>query len=139
MIYPLKFWVRKHPTTDTLCTALASIPDGEDVANWEHLTEAELEAWKVAEIANGWTPVVIQAVAPVPESVSPRQIRRALNAAGLRSSVEVAIAAAAQDVKDDWEFALEVRRDWPALNAMAASLGMTSQQVDELFISANGF
>lgn len=74
--------------------------------------------------------------APVPESVSPRQIRKALNAAGLRATVEAAVAAAPQDVRDDWEFALEVRRDWPALNSMAAQIGLTSEQVDALFIAA---
>ncbi len=74
--------------------------------------------------------------APVPEAVTPRQIRRALNAAGLRATVEVAVAQAPQDVRDDWEFALEIRRDHPELNAMALALGLTSEQLDALFIAA---
>jgi hypothetical protein len=75
----------------------------------------------------------------VPSSVSPRQIRRALTVAGLRTTVEAAVSAADQNTRDDWEFANEVRRDWPVLNQMATSLGMTSEQVDALFIAAAQF
>lgn len=72
----------------------------------------------------------------VPESVSPRQIRRALNATGLRTLVEQAVANSPQDIRDEWEYALEVRRDYPLLNTMAEQLGMTSEQLDGLFIAA---
>jgi hypothetical protein len=75
-------------------------------------------------------------VAEVPQCVTPRQIRRALNDAGLRATVEAAIAAADQATRDDWEFALEIRRDWPALAGMAAALGLTGAQVDTLFTQA---
>jgi hypothetical protein len=84
-------------------------------------------------------PVLVPVPEPedvVPVSVTPRQIRRALTAAGLRATVEAAVASADQATQDDWEFALEVRRDWPALNAMATQMNLTAEQVDNLFRAA---
>ncbi|HEY6093822.1 MAG TPA: hypothetical protein VIU93_02605 [Gallionellaceae bacterium] len=69
---------------------------------------------------------------PVPV-LTPRQARLALNAAGLRAAVENAIAAAPQDVKDTWQYATEVRRDDAVLLAMAAQIGITAAQLDQLF------
>lgn len=73
---------------------------------------------------------------PLPKQVSPRQIRQALTAAGLRSQVESAVAAANQDTKDWWEFATSFERDHPMVTSMATTLGMTEQQIDNLFIEA---
>lgn len=75
----------------------------------------------------------------VPTSVSPWQMRRALNQLGLRSTVEAAVAAADQDTKDGWEFATEFRRDNALLLGMAASLNMADQDLDDLFTLAASF
>jgi hypothetical protein len=75
-------------------------------------------------------------VIPVPPFVSPRQIRQALTAAGLRTQVEAAVAASDQDTKDWWEFATTFERRHPMVVAMATGLGITEKQVDDLFISA---
>jgi hypothetical protein len=71
--------------------------------------------------------------APPPSPVTPLQIRRALNASGMRGMVEAALAAAPQDARDAWDYATEVKRDDATLNAMAAALGLTAIQVDDLF------
>lgn len=76
---------------------------------------------------------------PPPFEVSPWQMRRALNAAGLRSVVEAAVAAANQDTKDAWEVATTIRRDNPLLSGMAAQLGMTTTQIDDLFRLASSY
>lgn len=75
----------------------------------------------------------------VPDTVSPWQMRRALNQLKLRDSVEAAVAAADQDTKDGWDYALEIRRDNPLINGMASGLGMTAAQLDELFLLAASF
>lgn len=75
-------------------------------------------------------------VSPVPASVSPRQIRQALTAAGLRASVEAAIAAADQDTKDWYEFATTFDRNHPMITALATGLGVTEPQLDGLWILA---
>lgn len=70
----------------------------------------------------------------VPQSLTPRQARLALNHFNLRQAVETAIANADQNTKDEWEFANEIRRDWATLTAMVTLLGLTSSQIDDLFI-----
>jgi hypothetical protein len=74
--------------------------------------------------------------APVPAEVSPLQMRRALNAAGLRPAVEAAVAAADQEVQDAWDYATTIRRDHPLLASMATQLGLTEAQIDALFRAA---
>jgi len=71
-----------------------------------------------------------------PLSVSPRQIRQALTAAGLRTSVEDAIASADQDTKDWYEFATAFEEDHPAVIGLAAVLGITPEQINALFVLA---
>lgn len=69
-------------------------------------------------------------------SVSPRQIRQALTAAGLRTQVEAAVAASDQNTKDWWEFATAFERNHPMVSAMAAGLGISEVQIDDLFNQA---
>jgi len=81
----------------------------------------------------------VDRAAYVPPEVTPWQMRRALNQLGLRAMVEAAVAAGDQDARDGWEFALEIRRDNPLLAGMAAALGMTDAQLDDLFRLAASF
>lgn len=77
---------------------------------------------------------IVDYVPPVPKSISPAQARKALTFFGLRSAVESAIAASTnQDLKDDWEYAGSIERENPGLNAMAAGLNISTEQLDELF------
>ncbi len=71
---------------------------------------------------------------PTPTSVTPRQARLALFQAGLLEAVEAAIAAADKPTQVTWEYAIEFRRDDPMINALGTQLGLTSQQIDQLFI-----
>jgi broad specificity phosphatase PhoE len=73
---------------------------------------------------------------PVPPVITAVQARLALTAAGLRQAAEAAIAAGSQDVKDYWQFSTEIRRDNSLLASIATALGLTSAQVDALFVSA---
>lgn len=76
--------------------------------------------------------------APLPAiTITPRQIRQVLSAAGLRAQVESAIAAGSQDLKDWWEFASSFERNHPALVATARSMGITDSQIDALFEQAS--
>lgn len=72
-------------------------------------------------------------VEPVPAVVTPRQIRLALNQIGLRQTVEQAVAAGSQDLKDWWEYALDIERNNALVVGMAQQLGITEQQLDDLF------
>lgn len=78
---------------------------------------------------------------PVPEAVSMRQARLALDDAGLLDGVDAAIAAIPdlrkrRKAKIDWEYAQEVQRHHGLVPVMAQALGMTEAQLDALFIAA---
>lgn len=77
-------------------------------------------------------PVDLAPPAP-PISVTPWQIRKALNAVGLRASVEAAVAAADQTTQDAWQYATEFRRDNPLVNGVALALGKTEAELDAVF------
>lgn len=87
---------------------------------------AELEA----ELANGVDEN------GVPTAITPLQGRLALKRAGLLEAVESAIVTANGETQIWWEYATLWHRNHALLNALAASLGLASQQVDELFIVA---
>lgn len=72
----------------------------------------------------------------VPVSVTRFQARAALHIAGLLDQVEAAIAAG--DVIDQlaWADASEFRRNSPMLKRVASEIGLTPEQVDDLFFSA---
>lgn len=78
----------------------------------------------------------VQAVVPVPESVSAFQAKAALMAAGILPQVEATIAQADAFTQLAWAEALQFRRDSPAIAALSAALGLTSAQVDDLFRTA---
>lgn len=84
-------------------------------------------------------PVAPESVA-VPQAVSMRQARLALLKAGKLSAVNTAIASMAgiegEAARIEWEFSSEVRRSQPLVIALTPALGMTSEQLDQLFITA---
>jgi len=89
-----------------------------------------------------WTAEEIEAhrKSMVPESVTMRQCRIALLDAGLLDAVQSSIATMpgtdGERARIDWEYAQEVRRDWPLIAYMAGDLGLTDEQVDGLFMAA---
>lgn len=75
-----------------------------------------------------------------PKTVTMRQARLALLAAGYLTTVANAVAAMpgaeGEAARIEWEFSGEVKRSQPLTEALAAVLGLTSMQTDALFISA---
>ena len=76
----------------------------------------------------------------VPESVTMRQARLALLNAGLLSSVNTAIASMpgvqGEAARIEWDYSNEVVRSQPLTLSLAAALGLTPEQMDQLFITA---
>ena len=69
-------------------------------------------------------------------SVSPRQIRQALTATGLRDQVEYAVTQGTQDLKDCYEYSTEFERDNAQVTAMGQALGVSDAQLDDLWALA---
>ena len=61
------------------------------------------------------------------------QARAALHQAGLLAQVDTFVASADPFVQIAWTDAIEFRRNSPTIAAMAQGLGLTDEQVDDLF------
>jgi len=74
--------------------------------------------------------------------VTMRQARAALIMAGLIDQVEAAIAAMPDMegilARNDWEYATELHRDWPLVQALGPVLGLNDTALDDLFEQASG-
>ena len=76
--------------------------------------------------------------ATIPSVVTMRQARLSLLQSGLLATVEGAITNGTDEaMKIEWEYATDVRRDWASLIALTGTLGMTAEQLDNLFRLAN--
>lgn len=79
-----------------------------------------------------------EVVVEIPQALTPRQIRMQLTKEGLRQQVEDTVANSNDyALKDWWEYSLDYKRDNPILIDMAAQLGLTDEQLDEMFIEAS--
>lgn len=76
----------------------------------------------------------------IPRIVTMRQARLALLSAGMLPSVNSAIAAMTGTSGDaarvEWEYASDVVRDKVLVQSLAAGLGLSDDQLDELFTAA---
>lgn len=97
----------------------------------------------LAVIGGTWTeeggfvaPPEPEPVIVVPQSVTPLQARRALRKAGIKAEVDAYVETLDDDAQDAWEYALSVERNNPIVLGAGAALGMTEQQMDDLFILA---
>ena len=74
--------------------------------------------------------------ARIPRTVSMRQARLALHAAGLLVTVDAAIAQAGGEAQIEWEYATEVRRDASLVEQMGQMLTLDDAALDQLFVTA---
>jgi hypothetical protein len=88
----------------------------------------------------GWQPPLVTAV---PESVTPFQFKAMLYAmpatsgtGTLYDQVSAAVAAQGGTALLAWEYATEITRGGTMVNQIAAALGVSSAQLDDIFIHA---
>ena len=81
-------------------------------------------------------PEYVEPILP-PISVTPWQIRKALNQLGLRATVEEAVAASTDyDLKDAWQYAQEFVEDDPLVIKLCVAIGKTDAKRHALFVLA---
>lgn len=86
--------------------------------------------WGLTNVEPPAPPVALSPASPV--TVSPRQIRLALNRAGLRATFETQAANATQDFKDTWQFASKFERNG-LVNDVLSAMGKAPAEIDALF------
>lgn len=84
-----------------------------------------------------WDGSKITAAVPVPQSVTPRQVRLLLLQQGLLANVEQLMATQDQAAQITWQYASEFLRNDPLLNNLATNLGLSEEQIDQFFIAAS--
>lgn len=70
---------------------------------------------------------------PVPSGVTPLQMRRALRQSGMRDQVEAYVLTLDPDSKDAWEWASVIERNNPIIVTGAVALGLSRDEMDDLF------
>lgn len=83
-----------------------------------------------------WDGSKITAAVPVPQSVTPRQVRLLLLQQGLLANVEQLMATQDQASQITWQYASEFLRNDPLLNNLATNLGLSEEQIDQFFTAA---
>ncbi len=97
------------------------------------------DGWELAaETAN---PLALHSQKHVPVSVTMRQGRLALLGAGLLDDVDAALAAIPDETmrraaQIEWEYAQTIDRHSAWVDGLADALGLTGDQLDNLFVAA---
>lgn len=77
----------------------------------------------------------------VPSKVTMRQARLALLGAGLLDDVETLLSSLegpeGQAARIEWDYSSEVHRHKPFVQSLGSQLGLTEEQLDQLFITAS--
>lgn len=107
------------------------IPDGHELKEGDVtvIDGRAIRHWDLVQI-----PVV------VPEKVTMRQARLALHAAGILPQVQPAIDVLPEPNKTaaqiEWDYSSEVFRNREFVNMLGSQIGLTGEQIDQLFIQA---
>ena len=123
----------------TNTTSILRLSDGACIPADEANTDyADYLLW--LEEGNEALPVAVTPT-QIPSVVTMRQARLALLQSGMLSQVEIAIDAMESPSKEaakiEWEYSQEVQRNKPFVQALGVSLGLTSDQLDDLFFLAS--
>jgi len=70
---------------------------------------------------------------PVPQSVTPLQMRKALRQLGLKATVDAYVATLDEESAEEWEYALAIERTNPQIGKAVTAMGWTTEQTDDLF------
>lgn len=73
---------------------------------------------------------------PIPDSCTKLGLKRAFDELGTWTAIKAAIASN-EDIQEEWDLAIELKRADPLVQHMITQLNLTEEQVDSLLIRAN--
>jgi hypothetical protein len=95
--------------------------------------------WKLYEewLAAGNTPQAADSEPVAVRSIDARRLRLALLQLDLLENIELAIATLGKAAQIEWEYATEIKEDYPLVLALANNLGLDTEAIFTLAISLN--
>ena len=116
---------------------------------WDHIEALDTEGEQALNVGIGWgwdgsafvePPAQPQPELPPPASVTMRQARLALLAYGIYANVDPAIEAMPEPDRSaariEWDYSNEVQRHNGFVSQLGPALGLTEEQIDQLFALA---
>lgn len=135
---------RQNPTPNDTMWITIEFTDGKTTfrKDFKIVAGGNLEALVSNETAKvqefyATVPGATISVTAVPQSVTNFQARAMLRAAGLLGAVNAALEGKGGVELDAWEYSATVHRQSPLVLSLAASLGLTDQQIDAMFVQAS--
>lgn len=123
--------------TNGVVTAVTETAAPIDAANMISIDSLDVSLLGQSYAAGVFTPP--PPVSLIPSVLTMRQARLALFTAGLINSVQAAINALPSPDKEkaqiEWDYSNEVQRHNGFVSQLAPALGLTSEQVDALFVT----
>lgn len=110
----------------------------EDTATlYEGVTDAPADWAGNVYIYDGTTWATVEAVEAAERratmACTPRQARLALASAGLYEAVQTSVAQVSDQARIEWEYATMVERNNPIISEMQEALGISDEDLDNLF------
>lgn len=118
-------------------------PDALEISNTDYSALLELQTQGMVIQPDSWGHPVADASppSPIPTSLTMKQARLALLNAGLYAQAQSAVAALTgtegQKAQIEWEFSAAVNRGDALVVQLAAALGLTDAQLDDLFLAGS--
>lgn len=82
-----------------------------------------------------WAENSLKAKQPVvPQTLTPRQFRLAMLSAGVTPDTVTSMLSDNPAALIEWEYASEIKRDHPLIGALAAQMGKSEAEIDQIFI-----
>ncbi len=115
---------------------ITSTYTGYPIATPTGIAQGSLEVQQLNLVGSSTQPLPSTIGQPVPTQVTMRQARLVLLSAGLLDTVNNAVNAAGTAAQITWEYATAIERQDPLLIQLMSVCGITSDQMDQMFIQA---
>ena len=129
--------------TEAQLTGIAQARTAYNAISESQLTDSEYLEYVLLDAANSYAtqysgaePVPPSPIAPTVRTIDMRRLRLALLQLDLLDDIDAAIAAKPRQAQIEWEYATDVKADYPLILQLATAMGL---DIDEIFDLAESF